>query len=177
MYCKLIASILTIFGGMAIGCSIAVAMRRRIDNLKEIHRIINYIQGEIVYRHCLLGEALIKTSGKCSHVFSVWLKSLGEKLLIMESEETGDSFIDMWKGSLNYLKENTRLGKEDIKALILVGQAFDGVDIATMQMSLELEKENLQNQISDMEKNVRNKSKLAIMFGTLMGMLLVVILI
>ena len=58
-------------GGILLGIWIAMSMKKRVDELKQIERIINYLEGEIRYKNSLLGEACIAASLRCGQPFHV----------------------------------------------------------------------------------------------------------
>lgn len=67
--------------------------------------------------------------------------------------------------------------KEDVKELYLVGQTLGYPDIKSMEMGLELQKENIHNKIQALDGVLANNMKVSVILGTLGGILLVVILI
>lgn len=152
-------------------------MKKRIDNLKELQRIMNYMAGEITYRHAVLGEVFLNAASKCEPPFDTWLAGLGDKLTCSELEIMPESFVSIWIKSLDYIRENTKFKGNDIHIMESLGQALGYLDINTQQMSLKLEQENLQSIIRQADMELANKMKVSVVMGTLGGMMIVILLI
>ncbi|MCM1272841.1 MAG: stage III sporulation protein AB [Clostridium sp.] len=177
MYCKLTACILIISCSGALGVSYALSMKKRIEHLKELQRIMNYMAGEIAYRHAVLGEVFLNAASKCGAPFQMWLADLGDKLTCNESELMQEPFVGIWRKSLDYIREHTKFKESDIRIMEALGQALGYLDINTQQMSLKLEQENLQNIIKQADMELANKMKVSVVMGTLGGVMIVILLI
>ncbi|GEM_PF-2937943 len=160
-------------GGAAMGIYVALGMKKRVDQLRELERIINFIEGEISYKNSLIWEALHKASIKCGQPFDTWLLSVSEEL----KNNIDISFNEIWEKSLGFLKDNTSLKDRDIGELINFGQALSCGDIKTMVKAITLEKENIHNSINTLNINLMNNMKISIVMGILGGMFLVIILV
>lgn len=160
-------------GCIWLGLSIAVSMKRRLDELREIERIVNHIEGEICYNNALMKEALSRTARRCGQPFSAWFDKLCGEL----EENYNDTFCDIWDRSVKDLQKRTHLTKEDVKELILVGQTLGYPDIKSMETGLKLQKENIHNKILALDGVLANNMKVSVILGTLGGIFLVVILI
>ncbi|MDE6025910.1 MAG: stage III sporulation protein AB [Lachnospiraceae bacterium] len=177
MYCKLTACVLIISCSGALGVLYALSMKKRIDHLKELQRVINYMEGQITYRHAVLGEVFLNAASKCEAPFDTWLGDLGDKLICGEPEIMPESFVSIWQKSLDYIRDNTKLKEKDINIIEALGQALGYLDINTQQMSLKLEQDNLHNTIRQAEVEVSNKMKISVVMGMLGGMMIVILLI
>lgn len=172
---------------MGLGIKVAVEMGKRVEQLREIERIMNYLEGEITYRHSLLAEACLRASDRTKEPFCNWLSIIAEKTEnqteeIFDEEFTDEengttSFSDIWEDSIDYLQNESCLTKKDIKELLAFGQALGYLDINTQQMGMHLEKEQLHTRIQRLSEELTNKMKISVILGTLGGIFIVVMLI
>lgn len=165
--------IFVIVGGISLGFIVAFSMKKRVDELRQLERIINYIEGELRYKNALLGEALMSASYRCGQPFDSWLRKLSVQL----EEGTDLSFYSLWENSLIELEPYSALKKEDIRELFAVGQALGYLDIKSQSTSLSLEKENIHSSITKLDKSLYNNMKVSIILGTLGGIFLVILLL
>lgn len=163
-----------IAGSMALGIKIALMMKKRVEQLKEIERIINYIEGEIRYKHSILKEACINASTKCGQPFSDWLEIVGDRL---ELSDSGEGFSEIWFESLNVLYEKSLLSKRDINEINSLGQTLGYLDIRSQEMGLKLEKENIHERLVQSDRELMNRMKISVILGTLSGIFIVIMLL
>lgn len=159
---------------MSLGVGIAVMMKRRFEQLKEVERIINYIEGEIRYKHSILKEACINASEKCRQPFCDWLSNLGDRL---EISDKGESFADIWSESLAMLYDSSLLNRKDINEINSLGQTLGYLDIRSQEMGLKLEKENIHNRLVQLDRELMNRMKISVILGTLGGIFIVIMLL
>lgn len=159
---------------MALGIKIALMMKKRVDQLREVERIVNYIEGEIRYKHSILKEACINASLKCGQPFSDWLNNLGDRL---ELSDSGEGFAEIWFDSLNILYEKSLLSKRDINEIKSLGQTLGYLDIRSQEMGLKLEKENIHEQLVKSDRELTNRMKISVILGTLGGIFIVIMLL
>ncbi len=157
-------------------------MKGRINQLREIERIINYLEGEIRYKHSLLGEACLNVAAKCGQPFTHWLVSLGNQLT--DNEEVNLSydfaqkdFFQIWSKSLLILRKTSLLNSSDFEELENIGQALSQTDIQTKENSLMVEKNIIHQRIEALNSDVNNKMRSTIILFFLGGLMTVIVLI
>lgn len=160
-----------------IGLKFAFELKKRTMQLKELQRIINYLEGEITYRHSVLSEAFMSVAAKCGQPFNLWLENLANELILEDDVLKPDSFYESWCASLKYLKKNTKLKSGDIMVLKALGQAFGYLDISTQQMTLKLEQENLRRIVKSADDELVSHMKISVVFGVLGGLMIVIMLV
>lgn len=148
-------------------------MKKRVDELRQLERIINYIEGELRYKNSLLGEACMSASTRCGHPFDSWLRGISIEL----EEGTDMSFAEVWENSLKELETVSSLRKEDFRELLAIGQTLGYLDIKAQEAGLSLEKENIHSNIVNLDKSLSNNMKVSIILGTLGGIFIVVLLL
>lgn len=151
----------------------AFIMKKRVDELRELERLINYIEGEIRYRHSILSQACLNAGSKTGQPFKEWLCGLSKTV----EEDCDRGFIDIWEDSLKYLKSKSCLNKEDMERLYDLGRTLGYLDIESQKQGLMLEKENIHNVIQRLDKSLAGNMKLSVVLGTLGGIFIVVILV
>lgn len=163
------------------GIKIAYMMKGRIVALREIERIIGYLEGELRYKQATLGEALYNVSRKCSEPYNTWLNQLEEAVdgqaVELKDRTSYQDFFTMWSKSLEILKVSTLLNTRDINLLRGVGKALGYLDIESQLMNLDMEKELIHNTVLELDKDIGARMKNAIVLSFLGGILTVIALL
>ncbi len=163
------------------GVKIAYMMKGRIVALREIERIIGYLEGELRYKQATLGEALYNVSRKCSEPYNTWLNQLEEAVdgqaVELKDRTSYQDFFTMWSKSLEILKVSTLLNTRDINLLRGVGKALGYLDIESQLMNLDMEKELIHNTVLELDKDIGARMKNAIVLSFLGGILTVIALL
>ena len=150
--------IFVVVGSLALGIKVAANMRGRLNALRDIERILSYLEGELRCRHSVLGEAFYNVAIKSGEPYKRWLLELSEWVNPQENEnehkEKFEDFYSMWCNSLIDLRENTFLNSKDIGQLYDVGKALGYLDIESQQMNLNMEREILHNSIIQLDKDI-----------------------
>ncbi len=173
--------VLVIVGSLALGIRIAGSMKGRVADLKEIDRILGYIEGELRCKHSMLAEALYNVSRKTKEPYSSWLFSLMSAVEgngTVSHEAYGvDDFYSMWCKSLDELRPTSNLTSKDICQLYDVGKALGYLDIESQQMNLNLEREHIRETISELDKDIGARMKNAVVLCFLGGIMTVIALL
>ncbi len=167
-----------------LGIRLAHNMKGRINQLRELERIINYLEGEIRYKHSLLGEACFNVAGKCGQPFQNWLESLSNGLIsggeggefFSEDYIQGD-FCRIWSESLSILRDSSLLHISDLEEINNIGQALGQTDIETKKNSLMLEKDIIHQRIEALSADLSSKMRNTIILFFLGGLMTVIVLI
>lgn len=163
------------------GIKLAGLMKGRILALREIERIIGYLEGELRCKHSTLGEALYSVSQKCIEPYSVWLKQLGKAVdgqaVELKDKTLYEDFYTMWSKSLDILRARTLLNSRDISQLRDVGKALGYLDIESQQMNLNMERELIHSTVLELDKDIGARMKNAIVLSFLGGIMTVIALL
>lgn len=114
---KLIGAILVVSSSSALGFYFSNELITRINNLKEIKKILILLRGDIQYANTALPEAIQALSRRHNGVYKRFLKNLSEKLL----ELKGKSFALIWREGVKKDLYRTSLVKEDYDLLNQLG--------------------------------------------------------
>jgi len=171
--------IFVVVGSLALGIKVAANMRGRLNALRDIERILSYLEGELRCRHSVLGEAFYNVAIKSREPYRRWLLELSEWVNPQENEykEKFEDFYSLWCNSLIQLKDNTFLNSKDIGQLYDVGKALGYLDIESQQMNLNLERELLHNSIRELDKDIGTRMKNVIVMCFLGGIMTVIALL
>ena len=148
-------------------------MRSRIRELKEIERILSFLQGEIRYKYSMLSEAFSNISAKFGQPFNEWLGCLSD-LLCEGSLYTIDK---IWHTSLLRLREGTCLKERDYQKISEIGKCLGYLDVDAQLLGIDMERENIKNTIEDLEHSVEQKTKIAVVLGLFLGILVVILML
>ncbi|MBQ9234104.1 MAG: stage III sporulation protein AB [Lachnospiraceae bacterium] len=164
---------MVIGGSLFYGVSFAMRMYKRRENLKALEKILIYLESEIRYRHSIISEAFFNAAKKSDEPFNAWLLYLGKKL----NEDDGAGFWEIWTDSLNMLSSGTCLSKEDIEEISQIGQTLGYLDIEAHKMGLRLEIDNFHEKISDYNADLKDKMRVSVISGAVIGILVVIVLL
>lgn len=165
---------------------LALAMRKRVYELRELERTIHILEGEIRYHHAILYEACKNTADRCGQPFSEWMLSLHSDLYteaydadkgFAETEQETDRFISLWNASLKRLYQISHLTRNDMELVKAVGRCLGYLDIETQERGFALECEQIHMCMLHAEQELGNKMKLSVILATLGGILLVIMLL
>lgn len=162
-----------IVGCFLIGIRIVKCMNERLKQLHMIKLIINFLEGEIVYRHLPLEEAFLWVSNRSDKPFDIWLINMRKNLIKME----GENFIEIWGNNIFFLKDNTFLTKEDIYIIDELGKSLGYLDIEMQKRGLEMTRKNIDYIIDQSKSLIKAKIKTTMTLTSLGGILMVVLLL
>ena len=145
-------------GSLVLGIKIALNMKARLRALRELERIISYIEGELRYRHAVLNEALYNVSLKCGHPFDMWLGDLSQRLKVDDNSRVGED-DDVFDSSV-FDAEIARIEEEETKARELEDtiseDSFGEVSVNYTPMSEQEQMENHNDEIISLYKKGRS---------------------
>lgn len=169
---KAIGVITCICAGTLIGNYFSDKINKRYEALKQIRQIMVFIVGEILYTKSSLGDIFLKVSKKQKSPYKDFFE-----YVYGETSSTNGRLSDIWTRGVDIYIKQFNLSEKDIESLNNLGKMMGSVGI-------NIEIENLQNyikdideQISMLKEEVKNKKKLYRMLGLLFGIALSIILI
>lgn len=199
----MIGAVCVIVSGAMLGVKIAILMKKRVSELREMERTVHILEGEIRYHHAVLGEACKNAALRCGQPFSDWLKEL-YRSLAQENEERavrewdwsgdageevsaetgwhegdrmGDNLTCIWERSLEALYPMSHLTRRDMEHLRALGRCIGYLDIEAQESGFKLECENIHTCMLRAEGELANKMKLSVILATLCGILIVIMLL
>lgn len=98
---KLLGAVLVLFSCTALGWGKSMSLQRRLEQLREIEKLVHLILGEITYRKEALPEALLRTSQKAvPPLMNFCKKFLGRQVCFRENASlrfSGKQHSVVWK--------------------------------------------------------------------------------
>ena len=112
MYIKIIGSIVLILSAAAVGYLKAEELKVRVRVLKEMKRMITFLQGELRFHRAELSEAFESVSERVDPLFGAFLRQTAEEL------ENNLGTIAK-SGSFDFKKDD-KLKEEDINIIVII---------------------------------------------------------
>jgi stage III sporulation protein AB len=170
---KIIGCILVIASSTGIGFFFSCEMRGRIEDLKELKKLIGLLRGDIRYANTPLPEAISSITRRHSGRFDDFFNYVSIKL----HELSGLTFSDIWKDATEQQLANSSLSKKDKLHLIQFGENLGYLDKDMQMNTLDLYISQLEEEISEMTKTVKEKSYLYNSLGIMAGIFITIIMI
>jgi stage III sporulation protein AB len=170
---KIIGCILVIASSTGMGFFFSSEMRGRIDDLKELRKLIGLLRGDIRYANSPLPEAISSITRRHSGRFDNFFNNVSVKL----HELSGLTFSDIWKKATEVELANTSLTKKDKLQLIQFGESLGYLDKDMQMNTLDLYLSQLEDEITELTKSVKEKSYLYNSLGIMVGIFITIIMI
>lgn len=170
---KIIGCILVIASSTGMGFFFSNEMKCRIDDLRELKKLIGLLRGDIRYANTPLPEAINSITRRQSGRFDAFFRNVSDKL----HELSGHTFSEIWKAATEKELANTSLTKKDKSQLIQFGDNLGYLDKDMQMNTIDLYLSQLEDEITDLSKTVKEKAYLYNTFGIMAGVFIVIIMI
>ena len=170
---KILGMLLTVTAFSLTGFSYAKTIITRIEQLNEIKKITVMLEGELRYGNSTIEEAMRAISNRTMSPFSEFLLQVANRL----SENSGESFSDIWRKNADEILKDTKLNKEDISELCALGDSLGYLDLKAQSESIALYKERLALRLNELNETSSKKVKMYRSLGVSMGILTAIILL
>ncbi len=173
IYIKILGCILILASSAGIGFFFSGELRNRIADLKELKKLIFLLRGDIRYANTPLPEAVqamsVRHDGKYKHFLTVIAQRLNEL--------GGVSFCSIWKNAVEKELGKTSLSKKDLADLGQLGENLGYLDKEMQINTLDLFISQVEEEITDLSRNVKEKSYLYNSLGVLGGIFITLIML
>jgi len=170
---KIIGCIFVIASSTGIGFFFSNEMKCRIEDLKELRKLISLLRGDIRYANTPLPEAISSIARRHNGSFEPFFASVSTKL----HDLSGLTFSDIWKEAVEKELLNTSLAKKDKLHLIQFGDNLGYLDKDMQLNTLELFITQLEDEIADSSKTAKEKSYLYNSLGIMAGIFISIIML
>ncbi len=170
---KIIGCILVIASSTSMGFFFSNEMKCRIDDLREMKKLIGLLRGDIRYANTPLPEAISSITRRHSGRFDTFFKHVSDRL----HELSGHTFSEIWKSATERELVNTSMTKKDKLHLIQFGESLGYLDKDMQMNTLDAFISQLEEEISDLTKTVKEKSYLYNTLGIMAGIFITIIMI
>jgi len=170
---KIVGCIMVIASCTAIGFYFSSEMRQRIYDLKELRKLIGLLRGDIRYAATPLPEAIAVLNRRHNGCFHDFLDYVSRKL----NEMSGQTFALIWKSGVDEKLVNTSLSRRDKLQLAQLGDNLGYLDKDMQVNTLDLYIAQLEDEIADLSKTVRENAYLYNTLGVMAGIFITIIMI
>lgn len=170
---KLIGAILVVSSCSALGCYFSNEVKTRINNLKEIKKILILLRGDIEYANTALPEAIQALSRRHNGTYKRFLTNVSKKLL----ELNGESFGSIWKEAVDKELQDTSLHKKDYGLLNQLGESIGYLDKSMQINTLDLYLGQIEETIKELSESAKDKAYLYNALGIMGGIFITIILL
>ena len=170
---KIIGCIMVIASSAGVGFYFSQEMRTRIENLKELKKLTGLLRGDIRYANTPLPEAINSIARRHNGSFQLFFRYVSTKL----NELSGLTFAVIWKEAVEFELINTSLNKKDKLNLIQFGENLGYLDKEMQMNTIELYLVQLEDEISDLSKTVKEKAYLYNTLGIMAGIFITIIMV
>jgi stage III sporulation protein AB len=148
-------------------------MKERIDDLKELRKLIGLLRGDIRYAATPLPEAISVLNKRHEGRFHHFLDYVSSKL----QELSGQTFAAIWRAGTDTMLSNTSLSRRDKLQLAQLGENLGYLDKDMQVNTMDLYITQLEDEISDLSKTVKEKVYLYNTLGVMAGVFITIIMI
>jgi stage III sporulation protein AB len=170
---KIIGSILVIASSTGIGFFFGNELKYRIHDLKELRKMMVLLQGDIRYANTPLPEAISSIARRNTGILGNFFTMTSKRLY----ELSGKTFSQIWKESVQKEVICTSLSKKDKLQMMEFGESLGYLDKEMQMNTLELYIAQLTEEITELSKNVNEKTYLYNSLGIMSGIFVTIIMI
>lgn len=172
-FAKIFGVILVVFSTSAYGIMLSRDLRNRLNELKEIKKIMFLLKGEIGFGRTPIFEAVGNISGRCQTVF----KDILYKFASMDSEVRTKNISDIWHDVFETGLKMSHLSPQEKERLINVGEIMGLMDVATQQTAIDSYLTEIEDSINSLEKALPVKTRLYNSLGIMLGIVITIIIV
>lgn len=170
---KIVGCILVIASSAGMGFFFSTEMKSRIEDLKELRKLIGLLKGDIRYANTPLPEAISVIARRYKGSFYPFFEYVSSRL----QELSGQTFSQVWKEAVEKKLINTSLTKKDKNQLISFGENLGYLDKDMQMNTFELYLSQLEEEIAELTKTVKERSYLYNSLGIIAGVFISIIMI
>lgn len=170
---KIIGCILVILSSTAMGFYFSNDMKCRIEDMKELRKLIGLLRGDIRYANTPLPEAINSIHRRHSGNYHAFFNQVSLELC----ELSGHTFSEIWKSAVESRLINTSLTKKDKLHLSQFGENLGYLDKDMQMNTIDLYLSQLEEVINEQSKTVKEKAYLYNTLGIMAGIFITIIMI
>jgi stage III sporulation protein AB len=170
---KIIGCILVILSSAGMGFFFSNEMKCRIEDLRELKKLIVLLRGDIRYGNTPLPEAISAIARRHTGCFAAFFTKVSAKL----NELSGLTFSDIWKEAAEKELMGTSLMKKDKLHLIQFGENLGYLDKDMQMNTLDLFITQLEDEIKEQAKSVKERAYLYNSIGIMAGIFISIVML
>ncbi len=169
---KLIGCVLVIISTTGMGLFFSGELKSRLEDLKELKKIIILLRGDIRYARTPLPEAIGSIGRRHEGSYKTFLENVSLSL----HELSGQTFAQVWKRAVEEDLQETSLVKKDKLDLIQFGENIGYLDKDMQMNTLDLYITQLEAEIIELTGNLKEKTYLYNTLGLMAGIFISIVL-
>lgn len=173
MLLKIIGCTLIILSSAGMGFFFSNEMRCRIDDLRELRKLVMLLRGDIRYGNTPLPEAVTAIARRHKGSFAAFFTKVSARL----NELSGLTFQEIWKDAVEKELVDTSLSKRDKMQLLQFGENLGYLDKDMQMNTLDLFLSQLEEETKELSKTVKEKSYLYNSLGIMAGIFISIIML
>lgn len=170
---KALGCILVILSSSLMGFYFSNELKCRIDDMKELKKLIVLLRGDIRYGSTPLPEAISAIARRHEGRFKSFFTTVSTKL----KEYSGSTLSQVWKEAVEKELFETSLSKRDKYHLIWFGENLGYLDKEMQMNTLDLFLTQLEDEINELSKSAKEKAYLYNSLGIMAGIFISIIMI
>lgn len=170
---KVVGCILIILSSTLMGFYFSNELKSRINDIKELRKLIVLLRGDIRYSSTPLPEAISAIARRHDGDFKSFFTKVSEKL----NEHSGNTFSQVWKEAVETDLLQTSLNKKDKSFLIQFGDNLGYLDKEMQMNTLELFLAQIEDEIIELSKTAKEKTYLYNTLGIMAGIFISIIMV
>ena len=173
MLLKIIGCTLIILSSAGMGFFFSNEMRCRIDDLRELRKLVLLLRGDIRYGNTPLPEAVNAIARRHKGSFEAFFNKVSTSL----NELSGLTFQEIWKDAVGKKLVDTSLSRRDKTQLLQFGENLGYLDKEMQMNTLDLFLSQLEEETKELSKAVKEKSYLFNSLGIMAGIYISIIML
>jgi Stage III sporulation protein AB (spore_III_AB). len=170
---KIVGIIIIIFSSTGLGVTFANDIKKRVEHMKILKKMVIMLDGEIKYANSPLAEAFSNMAKRIETPFSDFLNKISKEL----DAFTGVTFKNVWRKHIEQDLKQTKLTEKDKEQLKNLGENMGYLDREMQHNSILLYLEQLEKEIEEAVGELQKKTKVYHSLGIMGGLFLAVILL
>lgn len=170
---KILGCILILTAGTGIGFKASQRLMQQNESLKQMKKMLVLLKAEIRYHHSYLGQAFLAIAARIDPDFAVFLRAVAEKM----EEKGGTTLEKIWEQEVYDKLSDTGLEEKHLKKLAGLGSTLGFLDQETQLSTIDLLLEQLEEDIKENKRRLREDGKLYQYLGVMGGILVVLVIL
>ena len=160
-----------LLSGAGLGFNKSRELGNRKKHLEMLMRMIILLKGEIRYGNTSLYDAFTGAAGKLEGKYREFFLNTAEEIKQKKGKPFGEIFRNCARESL----DDQNFTREEKEKIFSLGERLGYLGMDMQLRQLQLLEEDLENEIQELNKDLKEKKKLYQSLGILLGILLAVL--
>ena len=160
-----------LLSGAGLGFNKSRELGNRKKHLEMLMRMIILLKGEIRYGNTSLYDAFTGAAGKLEGKYREFFLNTAEEI----KKKTGKPFGEIFRSCARESLDDQNFTREEKEKIFSLGERLGYLGMDMQLRQLQLLEEDVENEIQELNKDLKEKKKLYQSLGILLGILLAVL--